>query len=98
MELPASRLSGLYGISTIPGKGLGIRASKEIPFNAEVMVCAVKVMHSLPRKNELMNCVDDTGYNLYFQQMKNSRWVFQCVFWRQRHGFGESKVREYAAV
>ena len=42
MELPASRLSGLYDISTIPDKGLGIRASKEIPFNAEVMVCAVK--------------------------------------------------------
>ena len=42
MELPASRLSGLYRISTIPGKGLGIRASKEIPFNAEGMACAVK--------------------------------------------------------
>ena len=57
-----------------------------------------KVMHSLPRKNELMNCVDDTGYNLYFQQMKNSRWVFQSVFWHQHHGFGEGRAREYAAA
>ena len=40
--LPANRMSGLYGISPIPGKGLGIRASKEIPNNSEVMTCAVR--------------------------------------------------------
>lgn len=44
-----------------------------------------KVMHSLPRKNELTGCVDDTRYNLYFQQMKNSRWIFQSVFWHQHY-------------
>ena len=40
---------------------------------------------SMPRKNELMPCVDDTEYNLYFQQMRNAKWVFQSVFWQQRH-------------
>lgn len=54
-----------------------------------------KVMHSLPRKNELTDCVDDTGYNLYFQQMKNSRWVFQSVFWHQHH---ERRMPRYAAA
>lgn len=46
MELPASRLSGFYGISLFPGKGLGIRAAREIPYNAEVMACAVKELSS----------------------------------------------------
>ncbi len=54
-----------------------------------------KVMHSLPRKNELTDCVDDTGYNLYFQQMKNSRWVFQSVFWHQHH---ERRMPRHAAA
>ena len=42
IELPASRLSGLYGISPMPDKGFGIMAAREIPLNAEVMTCAVK--------------------------------------------------------
>ena len=57
-----------------------------------------KVMHSLPRKNELTECVDDSGYNLYFQQMKNSRWVFQSVFWHQHHEFGITRVQEHVAA
>ena len=54
-----------------------------------------KVMHSLPRKNELTDCVDDTEYNLYFQQMKNSRWVFQSIFWHQHH---EKSMLRYVAA
>ena len=42
MALPASRVSGLYDICPIPDKGFGIIAGMEIPFNAEVMTCAVK--------------------------------------------------------
>ena len=41
------------------------------------------VMHSLPRKNELSDCVDDTFHNLYFRQMRASQWVFQSVFLHQ---------------
>ncbi len=35
-----------------------------------------KIMHSLPRKEELASCVDTSSYNLYFRQMINSRFVF----------------------
>lgn len=46
MELPASRLSSLYGISLVPGKGLGISAAREILCDSEVMICAVKELSS----------------------------------------------------
>ena len=39
-----------------------------------------KIMHSLPRKNELSDCIDNTEFNLYFAQMRNSIHVFQAVF------------------
>ena len=38
------------------------------------------VMHSLPRKEELAACIDDSPYNLYFRQMTNAQFVFQSVF------------------
>ena len=45
-----------------------------------------KVMHSLPRKKEMSSCLDDTDYNLYFEQIRNSKHVFQSVFLRQLNG------------
>jgi|GEM_PF-4766594 len=44
------------------------------------------VMHSLPRKEELSKCVDNTPYNLYFEQMKNSKFIFQTVYKMQLDG------------
>ena len=45
-----------------------------------------KVMHSLPRKKEVGSCLDNTNYNLYFEQIRNSKYVFQGVFLRQLKG------------
>jgi aspartate carbamoyltransferase catalytic subunit len=39
-----------------------------------------KVMHSLPRKAELSQCIDNSNYNLYFRQMINSISAFKAVF------------------
>lgn len=47
-----------------------------------------KVMHSLPRKNELSSEIDNTDFNLYFRQMENSKWVFQSIYWHQHFGKG----------
>ena len=44
------------------------------------------VMHSLPRKEELSECVDNTPYNLYFEQMKNSKYIFQTIYKMQLDG------------
>ncbi|KAB7613755.1 hypothetical protein F9L33_10310 [Amylibacter sp. SFDW26] len=44
------------------------------------------VMHSLPRKQELPSCVDNTSYNLYFEQMRISKFVFQSVYKMQLDG------------
>ncbi len=44
-----------------------------------------KVMHSLPRKNELQPCIDNSDYNLYFEQMENSKYVVQSVFLYQNN-------------
>lgn len=39
-----------------------------------------KVLHSLPRLNELSQDVDDTSYNRYFMQMEKAKYVFQSTF------------------
>jgi len=44
------------------------------------------VMHSLLRKEELSKCVDNTPYNLYFEQMKDSKFIFQTVYKMQLDG------------
>lgn len=46
-----------------------------------------KVMHSLPRKNELSSDVDASKFNLYFAQMANARYVFQSLFYHQAIGW-----------
>lgn len=45
-----------------------------------------KVMHSLPRKNELSRNVDETVHNLYFSQMEMSKYVYQSIFLHQKFG------------
>lgn len=44
------------------------------------------VLHSLPRKNELSDCLDGTPHNMYFTQMENSKWLFQSIYWHQHFG------------
>lgn len=41
------------------------------------------IMHSLPRKNELSSCIDNTPFNLYFRQMEVSKWIFQSIYYHQ---------------
>ncbi len=43
-------------------------------------------MYSLPRKKETGSCLDNSDYNLYFEQVKNSMCVFQSVFLKQLNG------------
>jgi len=47
-----------------------------------------KVMHSLPRKAEMEYCLDNSIYNLYYAQMKNSKYIFQSVFIKKLLGGG----------
>jgi aspartate carbamoyltransferase catalytic subunit len=39
-----------------------------------------KVMHSLPRLSELSHDIDDTQFNLYYEQMREARHVYQSMF------------------
>ena len=63
-----------------------IEAGKEYKITRkrlEILRFKGKVMHSLPRKNEMGDCLDDTKYNLYFDQMRNSKYVFQSIYFNQ---------------
>lgn len=39
----------------------------------------MKIMHPLPRVNEIATSVDDTQYAYYFQQAKNGLWIRQAI-------------------
>jgi aspartate carbamoyltransferase catalytic subunit len=39
----------------------------------------MKIMHPLPRVNEISPLVDDTPYAYYFQQAKNGLWIRQAI-------------------
>jgi aspartate carbamoyltransferase catalytic subunit len=39
----------------------------------------MKIMHPLPRVNEISPLVDETPYAYYFQQAKNGLWIRQGI-------------------
>ena len=75
----------VYGVIYHNGIDENAYIKSDDRFNIDTMLLkkqgfSGKVMHSLPRLQELSTDLDDTDYNLYFEQMGHSQSIFKAVY------------------